>query len=103
MYKVHMAACKALKEMKEKKLLQRYVVTESVDDEREIDIGDDDVVKVRLDPCQFCLEKTHYRGFSRDKMTYRERKKIVDEFRAKDVLPHLNTIMEIFLTARKRR
>ena len=96
MYKVHMAACEALKEMKAKMRLQRYVITESTDDKREIDIGGDDVVKVRLHPCQYCLGETCYRGFNRDTMTYRERMTIVNEFRAKDVMPHLNTIMKIF-------
>ena len=100
MYKVHMATCKALREMKAREKLQRYVVTESVDDEREVDI-EGGVMKVRLNPCQFCLGKLRYQGFSRDTMTRRERKTIVDEFRAKDVKPQLEE--RFFSTIRKRR
>lgn len=103
MNKVHMVACEWLEKMKGKKLLQRYVVTESVDDEREIDIGDDDVVKVRLYPCQYCLGELGYRGFNRDTMTYRERMTIVRGFRAKDVRTHMNNIRKIFSTKRKNR
>lgn len=95
MYKVHMSACKALKKMQEGARLSRYVITASMDDEREVDIVGG-VMKFRLHPCQFCLEEVRYREFNWDTMTKRERKAIVREFRAKDVMPHLNERLEEF-------
>lgn len=103
MCKVHMAVCKALKDMQEKDRFERYVVTESVDDEREVDIVSDHVVKCRLNPCQFCLAKVRYRGFIWDKMTKAQRETIVNEFRAKDVMPHLKKILEDYLAKIRNR
>ena len=97
-----MAACMKLKEMRAENRFQRYVVTESMDDEREIDTAGG-VVKVRLHPCQYCLGETGYRGFNRDTMTYGELMTIVNEFRAKDVMPYLKKILERYLAKIRNR
>ena len=97
-----MAACKKLKEMKAENRFQRYVVTESMDDEREIDTAGG-VVKVRLHPCQYCLGKTDYREFDYDTMTKAQRETIVNEFSAKDVMPHLKKILERYLAKIQKR
>lgn len=98
-----MASCKKLRDMKNKTRFYRYVITESVDDEREIDTVNG-VEKVRLNPCQYCLGVVYYRGFDYDTMTKAERETIVREFRAKDVMPHLKKRLEDYLAKiRKRR
>lgn len=100
--RVHMAACMKLKEMRADNQFQRYVVTESMDEEREIDTAGG-VVKVRLHPCQYCLGKTGYRGFDYDKMTKAQRETIVNEFRAKDIMPYLKELLEDYLAEIQKR
>lgn len=85
--KFHIADCSTLKDMKQRKRFDRYVVTNDlsgiftisgIDPDTRKDVSD----KVRLNVCKNCLKYLNYQGYQQ--VVARQRNKIFDEFKISD-------------------
>lgn len=90
--KFHIAWCKKVNEMFHNKRLDRYVVSQSdnnlfqVESREENDNVRHMLEDIQLFPCQYCLDKLSYRGFSYEDQRWSERLDQVEDFNIKEYL-----------------
>lgn len=98
--RVHFTFCQTLHQMRSKGKFERYRSTTRDHDRYLVDVkknGWGKVVEqeVRLFPCQHCLRKVRYLGFDYE-MDYLEKRKIVEQFKAKEAFDLLWQVFDIF-------
>lgn len=86
MPKYHVANCQVLEKMRRNSRFDRYVVANRDTGEFQVNIIDGDKVSqtVKLNVCQSCLDKIHWRGFSMQGMSGDERANRVVDFSLTD-------------------
>ena len=98
--KVHFTVCRTLTEMRRKgRFTERYRATNRCDDLYEIDImerGKPQVKAAALYPCQNCLDQAAYQCFSYESMGRDERRRIVENFKAREALSLAGAYFEAF-------
>lgn len=82
MPRFHLAYCQTLEKMKKNSRFDRYVVAQTTSGEFKVNIVDREVTSqnVRLNVCQNCLDRIHWKGFSIQGMPRVERQNRVDGF-----------------------
>ncbi len=82
MPRYHLAYCQTLEKMKRNSRFDRYVVAQTTSGEFKVNIIDRNVTSehVRLNVCQNCLERIHWKGFSISGMSRMERQSRVEGF-----------------------
>jgi len=82
MPRYHLAYCQTLEKMKKNSRFDRYVVAQTTSGEFKVNIIDREVTSqtVRLNVCQNCLDRIHWRRFSLSGMSRTERKYRVEHF-----------------------
>ncbi|NLS54553.1 HNH endonuclease [Hafnia alvei] len=82
MPRYHLAYCQTLEKMKKNSRFDRYVVAQTTSGEFKVNIVDREVTSqnVRLNVCQNCLDRIHWKGFSIQGMSRAERQNRVDSF-----------------------
>lgn len=86
MPRYHLAYCQTLEKMKNNARFDRYVVAQTITGEFKVNIIDHEITSrnVRLNVCQNCLERIHWKGFSMHGMSRDERQRIVASFSLSD-------------------
>ncbi|MDY1036678.1 HNH endonuclease signature motif containing protein [Lelliottia sp. CFBP8978] len=82
MPRYHLAYCQTLEKMKKNSRFDRYVVAQTNTGEFKVNLVDRDITSrnVRLNVCQNCLDRIHWKGFSIFGMSRSERQNRVDNF-----------------------
>ncbi|WP_147197128.1 HNH endonuclease [Pantoea sp. CCBC3-3-1] len=83
MPRFHLAYCQTLEKMQKNARFDRYVVAQTTSGEFKVNIIDREEVvsqQVRLNVCQNCLDKIHWKGFSIPGLSRMERQNRVDVF-----------------------
>jgi 5-methylcytosine-specific restriction endonuclease McrA len=82
MPRYHLAYCQTLEKMNKNSRFDRYVVAQTTSGEFKVNIIDREVTSqnIRLNVCQNCLDRIHWKGFSMPGMSRAERQNRVDHF-----------------------
>lgn len=82
MPRYHLAYCQTLDKMKRNARFDRYVVAQTTSGEFKVNIIDREAISqnVRLNVCQNCLDRIHWKGFSIMGMPRAERQNLVNYF-----------------------
>jgi ribosomal protein L28 len=96
-YKYHVSYCKTLKEMKNKKRFERYVLTNRTDSYFSVNLRDfssrkivEKDIFIKMNVCKNCLKKLQYQGYK----NHLKDKKIYEKFNLKEFFTTYQTYFE---------
>ena len=100
--KIHFTPCRTLKDMERRGKYGRYQLTNRDDNKYTIETQGRKERDVRLYPCQNCLDKLRYKGFSYNGMSLLKRQIIVRRFDAKESIGYVGEHFRAFTAGQRR-